>query len=302
MGQIVFPTSIPWYKGSVAGTIPVGDYLRLAFLDETYNDMHVIWNETYKFPTTIFNNLPVWDPSNVDWTLIYQTRTSNESYEHVTVVANLLWNATAGAGGGFKMTWEGTTSLVRDEAGNIASDVVQDTDPVLAYYQYPIRSLLVLPPSGYYLSGSIASDSGKWEGYARYCYLITGYYKYESSSYKNGLKPQLRDNVLHNLFVKSGTWISPIIDFGPYIDIISVNYNSVVLPEGGSVSLEYRVSGTAPTTGTPTSFQDTAGNTLYYYGPNETWDSATEWMALGFGSAPTIKDRYMQFRLTLTGA
>ena len=91
-------------------------------------------------------------------------------------------------------------------------------------------------------------------------------------------------------------WLSPIIDMGPYIDITGVGVNESTVPSDMQMKIYTRVSSVAPS-GEPTSFQDTAGNTLQYYPHDDSW-SATDWEEVANGGTPNVLDRFIQVKVS----
>jgi len=292
MGQIIFPTTLDWSLGSFFQAAQVSQYLRLEFLNETYGARHTALNGDYN--AVIYNGLPCWDLSTV--TSWYKLVRSQDA----TVIIYALWDGVS-LGGGFGV-WDNydnriEASAVRTDSSFI-SDVIDDYTPIAGFgdqYNSYFMKIWAMTPYRADYRGEGGKDNFINNTYfsLRYCYVIA--VDALSCNYN------LYDDVLNMRFKPTGYWLSPIIDMGPYIHVTSLSVTNYSVPAGGSVKIYFRASGSAPTTGSPTAFEDTSGNTLYYYGPNETW-SASDWEEVPSGSEPSYKDRYIQMKLELNGA
>lgn len=276
MGQIIFPTTLDWGLGAFTNTMNVGNYLRLEYYHETRNASQA--NALNNNPAIFVNGRLCWDLSNVE---------QSGGVSYATYICHLLYNTSVSAGGGMYIYpyW-----VVRDATSFIGLPI-DDNDIVMlqAYGKPQYRG--AWHAGKWYRQDS--NYTGTYEHTLRYMYIIAA-----TASY--GVD-QLLVDVLESRFKTSGEWLSPIIDMGPYIHITSLSVTNYVVPTGGAVNIYFRTSGSAPTTGSPTAFTDTSGNTLYYYPANATW-TASDWELVPSGSAPSYKDRYVQLKLELIGA
>ena len=278
MGQIIFPTTLDWSLGDFSQVLNVGQYLRLEYLHETKGTAHDTLNAN--FSGVLYNELPCWDLSTQASWFVVTTGTIN-------VIAYLLWNGSIG--GGFL---KDDLEVVRVD-NSFAGDTIDDLTVVGNVQKYvPYNRFLysITPNRAHY-------DGYRWYStdYAlRLCYVI-------AVDMSTELNSPLYEDVYRQRYKLSGYWRSPIIDMGPYIHVTSLSVTNYFVPAGGSVRIYFRASGSAPTTGSPTAFEDTSGNTLYYYPADAEW-SASDWEEVPSGSEPSYKDRYIQMKLELNGA
>jgi len=292
MGQIIFPSTLRWTTGQFTDVIPVGDYLRLAYRSEVYGDAHAKLNNS--FSSSMHNDQVCWDLSaQTSWFQITNSLTS------ASVVAYLLWDSDNSLGGGYAIYGyeQGWKYSTRDSSSYLGEAIDDNTltSGFARYYANTMYLYAMTPHRAQYAGSSSTwyGSTNKGYGYIRLAYVV--------AVSTTALLYELYDDVLNNRFKTSGEWLSPIIDMGPYIHITSLSVTNYVVPTGGAVNIYFRTSGSAPTTGSPTAFTDTSGNTLYYYPANAAW-TASDWELVPSGSEPSYKDRYVQLKLELIGA
>lgn len=290
MSTFSIPDKIHWSTGVINNLVCVGKHLRLATVGEAsifmLGDQNSYIDTEYNLPYVSINGT-ILSFSNVRSRFYYALLQLNDG-------GSVLFERVATIQRSGNTLVVGSLSIPYDGKLFLASMITNDSSNPSGPFYISTKS------NNNILSKCYSNGGGWYYTNSTYIRLTNGRVYATNVLSGSGATQSLLSNIaLNKAFYKSGTWTSPIFDFGPYLNITGINVTNVVTD--GTIKLYARASSSAPSTGSPTATSDDANNTVYYYGPNETW-TASSWQEFSNGGIPAYVDRFMQFKVELIGA